>query len=159
MYTEAEIQKILESAIRADLNAPSEFFKSSLKELQVICNGVGADWMPAKMRKAFDKLFPSAMGTVAIHDFMYSQSDGSTAKQKQADDYFLLNGIREADGNYPWYNWKRYFASLKVHLAYRLLQSGGRRAWLESFYINSKNLKWLESYYSDLQKQFQYPQN
>lgn len=132
-YTKEEISALKERARLAELYAPIGFMSCPNKHLVEICNGVGSESAPKYLRDITTKFFRSIEATAAIHDYMYSLSDGTERGRQAADDTFMYNGIKEVDAKYPWYNWRRYVARIKVFLAYDALRRGGGRAWEKCF--------------------------
>lgn len=132
-YTPEQIAALKERAREAELYAPIGFMSCPNKQLVRVCNGVGSESAPKLLRDITTKFFRSIEATAAIHDFMYSLSDGTEKGRQAADDTFMCNGIKEVDFKYPWYNWRRYAARIKVFLAYDALRRGGNAAWQKCF--------------------------
>ena len=141
MYNNEQMLELLSVAKAAKLSFPDEFANASLDELCAVCNGVGSESMPEKLRKALTKAYKCAQATAAIHDWRYEQSDGLPESQRKADDEFLKNGMaevkyRHADGGL-WGFLHRLWDERKIVAAYRLLQAGGEGAWCIAFRNNS----------------------
>ena len=137
-YTEKQIEELLKTARLAELNAPAEFWEASPTKLCKICNGIGAEAWPAKLRDNATYFFRSIQATAAIHDLEYQESDATESSRRKADRRFLANALAEIDYHYKWWNVKRYIAQRKAHIAYDALAYGGRCAWLEGFLLNDK---------------------
>lgn len=58
--------------------------------VQKYCNGIGADWMPAWLRRITTCLFPSLVIAADIHDIRYGQG-GTHEDRVRADAEFLVN--------------------------------------------------------------------
>lgn len=140
MYTQEQIIQILSIAKGANLSFPDGFANASFEELCEVCNGVGSDAMPEKLRKALTKAYSCAQATAAIHDWRYENSDGLSESQKKADDEFLKNGMAEVKyrhangGLWGWLH--RLWDERKIVAAYRLLEIGGEGAWCIAFRNN-----------------------
>ena len=95
MYTQEQMLEIISVSKAAKLSFSDDFANASLVRLCEICNGVGSEYMPEKLRKALTKAYACAQATAAIHDWRYEQSDGLPESQKKADNEFLKNGMAE----------------------------------------------------------------
>lgn len=140
MYNKTQMLDILSVAKAAKLSFPDDFAAASLDKLCKVCNGVGSESMPEKLRKALTKAYACAQATAAIHDWRYEQSDGLPESQKKADVEFLNNGMaevkyRHANGGLcGWLH--RLWDERKIVAAYRLLEVGGESAWCIAFRNN-----------------------
>ena len=140
MYKHEQMLELLSVAKAAKLSFPDDFANASLDRLCEICNGVGSEYMPEKLRKALTKAYACAQATAAIHDWRYEQSDGLPESQKKADSEFLKNGMaevkyRHANGGLcGWLH--RLWDERKIVAAYRLLELGGEAAWCIAFRNN-----------------------
>lgn len=132
-YNAGEIGELKERARLAELYAPIGFMSCPNKHLVHVCNGVGSEAAPKYLRDITTKFFRSIEATAAIHDFMYNLSDGSQRGRQKADETFLMNGIKEVDFKYRWYDPRRYIARFKVFIAYDALRRGGDDAWQKCF--------------------------
>lgn len=140
MYTRDEMLELLSVAKAAKLSFPDDFANASLDRLCEVCNGVGSESMPDKLRKALTKAYACAQATAAIHDWRYEHSDGQPLSQKKADNEFLKNGMAEVKhrhangGLWGWLH--RLWDERKIVAAYRLLELGGEAAWCIAFRNN-----------------------
>ena len=96
-----------------------------------VCNGIGAEWMPAWARKTIDTMCPHIVIVADIHDIRY-EIGGDEAARRRADDEFLANGYAVAEHFYPWYNPTRYVAEFVVRRMHRILRISGGKAWKEA---------------------------
>ena len=129
-YDQDDILKILKTVRDAGLIAPDGMLSAGVAELQKDCNGIGADWMDSKSRKILTRLLKYAEATAAVHDWLYSRSDGTEPARAKADDLFLINGYREIDFKYPsLWNWRRWRAKATVTAAHTILKRIGVVAW------------------------------
>lgn len=128
-YTEDEIKDLMESARKSGLRAPDEFWATPPKELVKICNGIGADWQSERTRKIVTKALRYAEEAALIHDWEYSQVDGSKTAQRLADERFLINGLKLADVKYPFLlDWRRWLAERAVLAMHAVLK---RLGWVQ----------------------------
>lgn len=139
MYTIDDIKLQLGVVRAAMLSAPREMFKESAERLRQICNGVGTESMPEAVRKVLTTAYKCAEASAIVHDYRYTQSDGTPERRQAADDEFLHNGLQEARFRYPWYSWRRWWAERKILIAYRALQEFGDGAWCIAFRDNVVN--------------------
>ena len=93
-----------------------------------VCNGIGAEWMPAWIRHTIDTVCPHLVIDADIHDIRY-EIGGDEAARRRADDEFLANGYAIAEYYYKWYDPRRYVAEFVVRRMHRLLRIGGGAAW------------------------------
>lgn len=135
MYTIEQIAEIRRVAHEAGLNAPDGFWSASYEDLRQICNGIGADWQSDKTRAVLTRACACVEATAAIHDFEYHNASLSEKAQKDADDRFLLNGIKETlHKSRSILSLKFVWNTRKVLLAYCVLRRLGSLAWASSFY-------------------------
>ena len=95
------------------------------------CNGIGAEWFPAWLRKMVDTVCPHLVVVAYIHDVRY-EIGGDEAARRTADAEFLANGYTVVEDAYAWYNPVRYVAEWVVRRMHRLLRVGGEKAWKEA---------------------------
>ena len=107
----------------------------SLEDLQKMVNGCGAEWMPFWARYFLDAIM-NLECSVAIHDVMYGQSDGTFDSQKFADDTFFANGHIELYAKYRWYSGYRYWSLFKLTFAYKALRKFGHKAFMDAYKDN-----------------------
>lgn len=129
MYTREDIDRIIAMVHVAKLDFPREMLECSKEQLCQICNGVGSFIMPERVRGVVTKIFSCAEASAAIHDFMYSKSDGMRGTRKKVDDIFLLNAFKECNAKFAWWNFRRYFARAKILAAYDAVRAFGWRSW------------------------------
>lgn len=135
MYTVGEFEQIRKLARSAGLRAPDAFWDAPASELIKVCNGVGADWQSDKTRKILTKACACVEATACIHDFEYHNATLTSSGQGDADDLFLLNGIKET-----LYKTKRILSlkfiwdTRKVLTAYLVLRRVGGLAWAQSYF-------------------------
>nr|DAR29705.1 MAG TPA: hypothetical protein [Caudoviricetes sp.] len=134
MYTRKKINELFLTINNARLDMPSSLRNAEFDDVRQRCNGIGADWQSEKSRKIFTRILNYAEATALIHDWQYSESDGSPSNQQKADDRFLLNGYREIDFKYPhWWSWRRWYAKASITAAHTLLKRLGVVAWRLSY--------------------------
>ena len=79
-----------------------------------VCNGIGAEWFPAKLRKMISKLNPSLVIVAQNHDLCYYFGCGTYSDFKRANEAFRWNGYRMAFHNYKWFNPLRYWVMFQA---------------------------------------------
>ena len=79
-----------------------------------VCNGIGADWFPAKLRKMISKLNPSLVIVAQNHDLNYYFGCGTHSDFKAANEAFKWNGYKMAFHKYKWYNPLRYWVMMQA---------------------------------------------
>lgn len=134
MYTKERIEELVERIKDAGLYAPSSFWKASVETLQNTCNGIGADWMPKKVRKTITKACSYAECAALIHDWQYANNNGTKKAQESADELFRNNALDEVCYKYPqWWNPRRWFAERAVLGMYAVLVESGYQAYCIAF--------------------------
>ena len=93
-----------------------------------VCNGIGAEWFPARLRSMIDKVCPQLVIVADIHDVRYERG-GKDEARRRADDEFLATGYAVVEHYYAWYDPVRYVGEFLVRRMHRLLRVGGGKAW------------------------------
>ena len=130
MNTETEIRALVAKAIAAQLDGADELAEAPVWALCRAYNGCGADWMPQSLRDRLTSLFAIFAPAFLIHDWDYTNSDGSEEKFHAANLRLFTNCRRLADASYGWLNWRRYRAREAALLIYETVEDFGRPAWL-----------------------------
>lgn len=88
-----------------------------------ICNGIGAYWMPEKLRKAINALCEDLQPVAGCHDIGFSIGEETREAFTAINKAFRVNGFKMAKYKHPWYSWKRY-RTMRQALAFsRLCQT------------------------------------
>ncbi len=126
MYTDDEIRSklVLAEAARLSGRELLEDFAAVRRD----CNGIGAEWMPARLRKVISKCHPSLCVVADIHDRHYALG-GSELDRRAADDEFVANGERMAKFRYAWYDPRRYWVIRQARQFGALLERFGKAAY------------------------------
>lgn len=95
-----------------------------------VCNGIGAEWFPEKLRKMISKMNPSLVIVAQNHDLCYYFGCGTHSDFKAANEAFRWNGYKMAFRNYKWYDPRRYWVMLKAHKFAIELNIGGWPAYV-----------------------------
>lgn len=93
MYTDDEIKQKQRIARAAGLSGAE-----LLDEAEAVrrdCNGIGAAWMPARLRDRLGERYPELVVVADIHDRRYALGGGILARWR-ADWEFLRNGLKMA---------------------------------------------------------------
>ena len=93
-----------------------------------VCNGIGADWFPAWLRKFVGALAPFLEPAAWIHDLDY-EAGGGVIERWNADWKFLCNGFRAALATYAWDQLRRFTTMLTVLRFWVLLRLFGAAAF------------------------------
>jgi hypothetical protein len=100
-------------------------YKYSNKKLSQICNGIGADWFPEKVRNIATWIFNYLEATAFLHDVEFDEQISFSL----ANSHFLQNGRIEILNKFSWYNPMRYIALRRLKQFYILLQTFGLIAY------------------------------
>ena len=134
MYNPQEILSLVQFAERIKLKMPSELGDAPISQLQIICNGIGADWMSAKSRRVITRLLSYAEASAMIHDWQYHHSDGDELTRSLVDEDFLHNALREVRSKHPqWWNIRRILGERAILAAHEVLCRTGGIAWNDAF--------------------------
>lgn len=137
-YTVGEIVALRREAEQLQLCGRSKLDSYTPAELQEICNGIGADWMPEIMRELLTALSPFAEAAAMIHDVEYFEG-GNASEREAADRRFRENIVRTAKRSYGWYHPLRYLAMVRAECFYLLLRTFGTAAWKEREVTNAEH--------------------
>lgn len=100
-------------------------FKYNNRKLAKICNGIGAEWFPEKVRNLVTWIFNYLEATSFLHDVEFEEQISFSL----ANSHFLTNGRIEIKDKYSWINPMRYIALRRVKQFYILLQTFGGIAY------------------------------
>lgn len=92
------------------------------------CNGIGAAWMPDRLRDLLGERYPELVVVADIHDRRYSEG-GTEADRQAADAEFRANGLKMAKYVYRFYDPRRYWVMWQVKKFSALLASFGTLAF------------------------------
>lgn len=93
MYTDDEIfQKRLDAYV-AGLSGAE--LLNDTEAVRRDCNGIGAEWMPDRLRNLLGERYPELVVVADIHDRRYALGGGILARWR-ADWEFLRNGLKMA---------------------------------------------------------------
>lgn len=133
MYTLAEIARLRAQCLELRLEGSDLLELYTNEQLQEICNGIGPEFFPSRLRAAVSALHPTLEPAAFLHDIKYERSDGSWSGFTSANSEFLRNGIRLADASFGWYNPRRYLVRADARRFHGLLTAGGWIAWQQAY--------------------------
>lgn len=129
MYTVQEIEEKRKLAAAAGLSGAELLDNTEM--VQEVCNGIGAAWMPERVRLFISRLFPALVMAADIHDIRYEVGKGIAAR-KRADEEMLENGRKLADYSYAGNDPRRYIVRFVMVEFYRILRICGWLAYYPS---------------------------
>ncbi len=129
MYTLDEIDDKIGLATALRLSG-AELLRDRARA-QTICNGIGAGWMPAKVRGWISDLTPTLILAADIHDIRY-EIGGSEFARRLADTEMLDNGIALANAKYGRFDPRRYLTQFAMLQYYIKLRQFGALAFNKS---------------------------
>ena len=133
MQTEADIRALVAKAIAAGLEGADALTDAPSWALARIYNGCGAEWMPESFRQRLTKWLEVFESAFLIHDWDFSDSDGTRVGFVRANERLERNCRKLADFVYPWYNWRRYAARALAPVVYEAVSCpGGWLAWQQA---------------------------
>lgn len=93
MYTDDEIREKRLLARAAGLSGAE--LLDNIEAVKKDCNGIGAAWMPDRLRDLLGERYPELVVVADIHDRRYALGGGILARWR-ADWEFLTNGLKMA---------------------------------------------------------------
>lgn len=93
MYTDEEIREKKQLARAAGLSGAE--LLNDTEAVRRDCNGIGAAWMPDRLRDLLGERYPELKIVADIHDRRYALGGGILARWR-ADWEFLRNGLKMA---------------------------------------------------------------
>lgn len=127
-----EILTLREEALRMNLIGADRLLQFTPEELQNICNGIGAEFLPEQARGLLDKLHPTLRPVAMVHDVDYFLGLNSYEDFSFANDKFLLNGKIAARFKHKWYNPRRYIVCKQAKIFAKTCQVCGLYAYLQA---------------------------
>ena len=88
------IRYLRQTAIALKFSFPPEFRRYGLRRLLRCFNGIGAEWMPAKVRGFLTSLFFRLQAAALIHDFEFTYGRKSYCRFTSANVRFAYNSCR-----------------------------------------------------------------
>lgn len=104
MYTLEEISALRQKCASLKLEGREILDRFSDEELQLHCNGIGPESLPAWARKFVSMLHPTLEPAAFIHDAEWSASECSKEHFSLTNARFKSNGYTCARAAYKWYN-------------------------------------------------------
>ena len=116
--------------LASDLNLEDgEFLALPDEVLDSFCNGIGAEWMPKKLREMIGKLHPSLEIVADIHDIGYLLGKGTNEDFTEKNEKFKRNAKKVARHLYGWYSPRRYLVICDGKRFGEYCQLGGKVAY------------------------------
>lgn len=112
------IKKLKDFAQEHNFSLPPGFESKTLEELADCYNGIGAEWMPAKVRKWVTKFFAKLEAASMFHDFEFMSINKSYWNFTKANFRLFFNGCKS----------KRPFSGLFLAVVCQIF---GWTAWKE----------------------------
>lgn len=129
ILTIEQLKEVKEIACLIELHDSNLLFDIDADVICDVCNGIGPEWFPEKLRSAVDKLHPSLIVVSILHDLRFYFGTGEDEDFKDANDKFKENGYKVAKYKYAWYNPKRYIVMNTARRFGNLCQLFGRPAY------------------------------
>lgn len=129
MYTLEQTTAIREEIFKYGLTMPAGFLGVPSEQLRKIFNGIGCEHpehIPARLRRALNRVMSFAQCSAAIHDFCYYNSDGTESGRAYADKMFRANLLDEIDARGGGFKWLKQWLALR---AYAAVRKYGRADW------------------------------
>lgn len=127
-----EILVLREEALNMKLVGAERLLQFTPEQLQNICNGIGAEFLPDAIRDCLDALHPTLKPVAMIHDLDYYLGKDTWEDFSFANDIFLINGKIAARFKHKWYDIRRYIVYKQASFFAKTCQSVGWFAYLQA---------------------------
>lgn len=105
----------------------------SVEEIAAAYNGIGAEWMPAKIRDRLTTDYAYLEPAAMIHDVDYQRSNGSIYDFHAANARLRANILKTADAvATPWISWKWWKLRLAATACFEAVERFGLIAYVMS---------------------------
>jgi len=108
----------------------------SLGKIRAAYNGIGPEWLPAKIREKLNKHLGLFAVCAVIHDCRFAyDNDASAAKFNAANDELERNCRIVADATYKWWQLRRYLARRAGRIMADACREFGWTAWRDAYEV------------------------
>ena len=105
----------------------------SADEIATYYNGIGAEWMPARIREKLTTDYADLEPAAMIHDVDYSHGEATFADFHEANARLRSNILRTADAvATPWISWKWWKLRLAATACYEAVERIGILAYIQA---------------------------
>ena len=133
MESEEKIDALIKEAVVLGLDGTELFGLHGFKTVREAYNGIGPEFLPAKIREKTTKLLSLFEPAALIHDIRNEFSDGTRYAFNRANYEFLGNYLKIANAKFPWYSPRRWIARNVARVLYDFVSGdSGWRAWIEA---------------------------
>ena len=106
----------------------------SLGKIRAAYNGIGPEWLPARIREKLNKHLGLFAVCAVIHDCRFAyDNDASAAKFNAANDELDRNCRIVADATYKWWQIRRYLARRAGRIMADACREFGWSAWRDAY--------------------------
>ena len=134
MKSREEIDKLIKTAVVADLEGLDFLYSFDRATLCREYNGIGPEWAGEKLRGKVTAHLDLFQPAAVLHDLRNFESDGTRRGFNFANMEFLENCLRLANWRYAWYDWRRYRARAVAYALYDFVCGpGGWKAWMDCY--------------------------
>ena len=133
MKSEQEIDALVRRAVDAGLEGLDFLSSFTYAELAEGYNGIGPEWAGERIREFVTGEFGVFEPAALIHDMRNHVADGTEAAFHYANGEFLLNCLKLAKREWPWWRPRRYAAIAAANGMFDFVEGpGGWKAWQEA---------------------------
>lgn len=116
------------------LDGGPNFGKMTAEEIAAEYNGIGADWMPAKIRERITTDYADIEPSAAIHDVDYAHAAGTISDFHAANARLRNNILKTADAvATPWITWRWWKLRLAATACYEAVERFGILAYMQAY--------------------------
>ncbi len=130
---EIKVQMLRIEAKRLGLEAPESFWMAPVEELARNYNGCGPEWMSKFERATLTFALRVFEPAILIHDYEFSESDGTKKSFKAANSRIFANCVKLAIAAYAWYRLWRYRWLRRAAVVWIFCRYGGWSAWTDAY--------------------------
>ena len=105
----------------------------SVEEIAAAYNGIGAAWMPSKIREKITTDYADLEPAAMIHDVDYARASGTFADFHAANARLRDNILKTADAvAFPWISWKWWKLRLAATACFEAVERLGILAYMQA---------------------------
>lgn len=134
MATSVEkIEELYDKAVSWELDGVETLLKVGFPTVAAEYNGIGAAWMPAKIRDKITTDYADLEPAAMIHDVDYARASGTFADFYAANARLRDNILKTADAvAFPWISWKWWKLRLAATACFEAVERLGILAYMQA---------------------------
>ena len=136
------IHDLIRRAEAYDLDRGPHLSQLTAEEIADAYNGIGAAWMPAKIRDKITTDYADLEPAAMIHDVDYAHAAGTISDFHQANARLRDNILKTADSvAIPWISWKWWKLRLAATACFEAVERAGIYAYINAYHTKQTKEK------------------